>query len=180
MPKIKETELAIRRPDAYLARAVKPTTKFSLILHPDGTDTLYCVTCESTIGPEDGNYGIGDPCPVCNTAHQQIRSRSRPAPIARRTELVVNNGARGQAIQVRAKEIMVAGKYRMVDPYQLMAMIKNVTQSIGEYKGMDNMFGDMVVGGFRKIRRDMVAQLEENFRIRWSLDDSGVSTFVLM
>jgi hypothetical protein len=86
----------------------------------------------------------------------------------------------GITVRVSPKEIMVGRNYRMVDPQELISMIRNITQSIGEYKAMNNAYGDFVIGGMRKIRRDIVAQLESNFRIHWRLDDDGNSIFYLL
>jgi hypothetical protein len=104
---------------------------------------------------------------------------STPAPVARQDTITVSNGFRGQEIRVRAKQINVDGHLHMVDPYQLMGMIKNVTQTIGKYKNMQTLYGDLVVTGLRKVRRDMVSHLESNFRIHWGLDEQSVSMFYM-
>lgn len=85
----------------------------------------------------------------------------------------------GAIVQVRSKEVMVAGKKINLDPYQLIRMIKQVTQTIGEYKGQDNPYALYVVKGMRKIRADMVSDLEHNFRIHWQVGDDGTSVFFM-
>ena len=100
-------------------------------------------------------------------------------------DLVIYNGnplakrGGGAVVQVRAKEIMVAGKKVTLDPYQLIRMIKQVTQTIGEYKGQNNPYALYVVKGMRKIRCDMVSDLEHNFRINWQVGDDGTSVFYM-
>jgi hypothetical protein len=90
------------------------------------------------------------------------------------------NSRRTSAIQVRAKPIKIAGKVYNIDPHQLIRMIKNVTQSIGEYKSKDNPYADYVVGALRKARSDMVNDLEHHFRIHWEVDEStGRSQFYM-
>lgn len=95
------------------------------------------------------------------------------------TEITVTNGVRGHIVQVRPKEISCGGQKRHVDPYQLMGMIKSITQTIGEYKNLDNAFADFATSGLRKTRRDMVSQLEEHFKIHWAIGEDGRSVFYL-
>ena len=97
---------------------------------------------------------------------------------AKVSDIYVTNGYKGQAIQVRGKKVNINGNERVVDPYELMGMIKNVTQTIGEYKNMNNAYGDFVIVGLRKIRRDMVSMLKSNFNIHWGLDEGKTIFFM--
>jgi hypothetical protein len=91
--------------------------------------------------------------------------------------VIITGNRGGLTVRFQPREIMVGQTPRTVDPYELMALVKNLTQSIGEYKAMNNAYGDFLVGGLRKTRRDVVAQLESTFRIHWGLDADGNSVF---
>lgn len=81
-------------------------------------------------------------------------------------------------VQVRSKELMVAGKKRKVDPYQLIRLIKRVTQNIGEYKDNEDVYSAVIIGALRKARGDLVGILEEEFHIHWQIDETtGHSVF---
>ncbi len=83
-------------------------------------------------------------------------------------------------VQVRSKELMVAGKKRKVDPYQLIRIIKRVTQNIGEYKGYEDVYSSVIVGALRKARGDLVNILEDEFHIHWQINaDTGESVFYM-
>ncbi len=59
-------------------------------------------------------------------------------------------------------------------------MIKQVTQTIGEYKDRDNPYSGYVIGALRKARSDMVTDLESHFNIHWEIDEhSGKSIFYM-
>lgn len=60
---------------------------------------------------------------------------------------------------------------------ELCRMIKNVTQTIGEYKGQKNPYSHIIVGALRKARRDLVTTLETEFRISYYIGDEGQSIF---
>ena len=93
---------------------------------------------------------------------------------------VANYKPKGEMVQVRAKPLKIAGKTYNVDPRQLIRMIKQVTQTIGEYKDKDNPYGSYVVGALRKARSDMVSDLEHHFSIHWEIDEaSGRSIFYM-
>ena len=115
--------------------------------------------------------------------HEQslpARESNVPVVVSATESITVTNGARGgQIVRVRAREMSICGNKRMVDPYELMRMIKNVTQTIGEYKDSDNAFGDFVVTAMRKARQDMVSRLSETFHIHWGIDDNGKTYFFM-
>lgn len=86
----------------------------------------------------------------------------------------------GSVVQVRPKSLKIGGKVYNVDPHQLIRMIKQVTQTIGEYKDKDNPYAGYVVGALRKARADMVSDLEHHFNIHWQIDEaSGRSIFYM-
>lgn len=81
-------------------------------------------------------------------------------------------------VQFQRKAITINGQTRDISAEQLMGMIKNITQTIGEYKKMDNPMKDYVIPGLRKIRRDMVNDLEHHFHIHWKIEEpSGECIF---
>ena len=86
----------------------------------------------------------------------------------------------GTAVQVRAKPLKINGKVYDVDPKQLIRMIKQITQTIGEYKERDNVYSGYVVSALRKCRSDMISDLEQHFHIHWEIDEaSGRSIFYM-
>ncbi len=70
----------------------------------------------------------------------------------------------------RSKSIVIDGQSYDVNPNTLIAMIKNVTQTIGEYKQQKSAYSAFIIASLRKARRDMVAVLESKFHINWTLD----------
>jgi len=87
---------------------------------------------------------------------------------------------RGEMVQVRPKSLKIGGKVYEVDPRQLIRMIKQVTQTIGEYKDRENPYAGYVIGALRKARNDMVSDLETHFNIQWEIDEhSGRSIFYM-
>jgi len=102
------------------------------------------------------------------------------------TDIVIHKGnpiAKKPAnalVQVRSKELMIAGQKRKVDPYQLIRMIKRVTQNIGEYKDSDDVYSALICGALRKARGDLVTILESEFHIHWQINqDTGESVFFM-
>jgi hypothetical protein len=97
-------------------------------------------------------------------------------------DIVIHNGPRtgGAIVQVRSKMMTVAGKKVNVDPYQLIRLIKRVTQNIGEYKQHEDVYGAVIIGALRKARGDLVNILEDEFHIHWQISpDTGESTFYM-
>lgn len=83
-------------------------------------------------------------------------------------------------IKINNKDVVINGKKESVDPYQLMGLIKNVTQTIGEYKIHNNVFSYAIIVGLRKSRRELVTKLEEIFGIHWKIDKlTGESIFFI-
>jgi hypothetical protein len=74
------------------------------------------------------------------------------------------------------KEIMINKEKHQVDAYQLIRMIRNVTQQIGEYKNVEHTYAAYVIPSLRKARNDMASDLVKHFGIHWSLED-GNSVF---
>jgi hypothetical protein len=78
------------------------------------------------------------------------------------------------------KVITISGKEHKVDPRQLIRMIKNITQTIGEYKSQDNPYSAYVTSALRKARNDIASDLENSFSIHFSIDENtGKSQFTL-
>lgn len=98
-----------------------------------------------------------------------------------RNDIVIRHGGAGGAIvQVRSREIVIAGEKRRVDPYQLIRIIKRVTQNIGEYKSAEDIYGKIIIGALRKARGDLVNILEDSFGIHWQIDErTGASVFYM-
>ena len=101
--------------------------------------------------------------------------------IQRNNDIVIHQGGRGGAIvQVRSKEVMIAGVKRRVDPYQLIRCIRRVTQNIGEYKMMEDIYSAIIIGALRKGRGDLVSILENEFSIHWQIEENtGASSFYM-
>jgi len=72
-----------------------------------------------------------------------------------------------------------ADTYKNVDPREIIRAVKYITQSIGEYKRQDNLQSSYIVPALRKSRAQMVADLEQHFKISWQVNpDTGQSEFV--
>lgn len=79
--------------------------------------------------------------------------------------------------KTKTKEIIISGKKCVVDAEQLIRMVKQVCQSIGEHKNFDNAYANYIVPALRKSRSDIVSDLEHHFGIHWKLDNEGNSVF---
>jgi len=98
----------------------------------------------------------------------------------RRNDIEIRRGRSGAIVQVRSREIVIAGEKRKVDPYQLIRIIKRVTQNIGEYKSAEDIYGKIIIGALRKARGDLVNILEDSFGIHWQIDErTGASVFYM-
>lgn len=94
------------------------------------------------------------------------------------TDLILKRN--GSIVQVRTKELIIAGKKQKVDPHQLIRMIKRVTQNIGEYKSCEDVYSSVIVTALRKARGDLVSILETEFNIHWEINqDTGESNFFM-
>ena len=87
------------------------------------------------------------------------------------------SNVRGNLSHIRPKQIRKFGELVYLDPELLMRMIRRVTQNIGEYNDVDNVYAKYIVPALRKARGDMVSDLETHFRIHWRLDEQGRSDF---
>lgn len=83
----------------------------------------------------------------------------------------------GTNVTFRSKKITINGKSFEIDPRSLIRMIKQTTQSIGEYKDQDNPYSAFIISALRKTRADMVSALENKFGIYWQIGTSGESVF---
>jgi hypothetical protein len=98
----------------------------------------------------------------------------------RKASGIALSGSRGAVVQVRSKSLKISGEVYEVDPRTLIRMIKQVTQTIGEYKDKNNPYAAYVVSALRKARSDMVSDLEHHFRINWEIDEAtGKSIFYM-
>ena len=83
----------------------------------------------------------------------------------------------GTVIEHRAKPIKVSDAEYLIDHESLCRAVKQITQTIGEYKRMDNAYSHYVIPAMRKARSDMVSDLESHFGIHWEIDENGRSRF---
>ena len=80
----------------------------------------------------------------------------------------------------RKKEMIIKGKKFSVDARALMRMIKNITQTIGEYKRTNNPLAEYAISALRKSRSDVAADLENTFHIYMTIDkETGETIFSL-
>jgi len=100
-----------------------------------------------------------------------------PAPAKQTPPVVIEQ--RTQMVEVRRSTavVRVMGENFEIDPSQFIRMIRQITQTIGEYKAMDNVYGRYVIPALRKARSDMVSDLENKFGIHWEIDSNGNSRF---
>lgn len=116
---------------------------------------------------------------LINTVRGGLVSSKIEQPVVDNSDIVISNGNHGGAvITVRPKQISVNGKTFNIDPYQLIRMIKNITQTIGEYKSQESPYAAYVVNSLRKTRASMCDDLTHHFRIHWEIDEkTGKSKF---
>ncbi len=85
---------------------------------------------------------------------------------------------RDNVIQIRRREIQIDGKKHQADMYQLITMIKQVTQMIGDYKKENGLLGEYMISALRKARASMVSDLQTNFHVNWQINkQTGDSEF---
>lgn len=92
----------------------------------------------------------------------------------------VNVYQRGAMVEIRreVQRVKINGEYVDIDAPQLIRMIKQITQTIGEHKRTDNAYGLFVIPALRKARSDMVSSLEHIFGIHWEINrHTGESRF---
>ena len=118
----------------------------------------------------DNRWAIKDPQPQTQAAVPVVIPKTR-------SSIVVEERKQMVEVQRQTKMIQVGGEYFCFDAAQMMRMIKNTTQTIGEYKRMDNGMSRYVVPALRKSRSDMVSDLENHFGVHWECDDKGKSRF---
>lgn len=111
----------------------------------------------------------------------KVEEKKGLASVKKKNDIVVHKGNNigNNIVQVRSKEIVIAGEKHKVDPYQLIRMIKRVTQNIGEYKLTEDVYSAVIVGALRKARGDLVGILEKDFNIHWQIGDDGTSVFYM-
>lgn len=94
----------------------------------------------------------------------------------RRNEIAINLG--GSVVRIPRQDIMLDDKRYSTDPNELISMIKQITQMVGDYRKENTIFGAFMIHGLRKVRASMVATLQQHFKISWSIDKAtGESVF---
>ncbi len=98
---------------------------------------------------------------------------------AQRTELATPVNGAG-SLASRRKLVTVAGKQHELDHEALIRMVRQVTQTIGEYAGQETTYAAYIANALRKARADMVSDLEHYFGVHWRIDEAtGKSVFYL-
>jgi hypothetical protein len=105
----------------------------------------------------------------------KVEEKKGLASVKKKNDIVIRKG--NNIVQIKAKEIIIAGERHKVDPYQLIRMIRRVTQNIGEYKLTEDVYSAVITGALRKARGDLVGILEKDFNIHWQIGDDGTSIF---
>ncbi|MDE2104738.1 MAG: hypothetical protein KGL39_46305 [Patescibacteria group bacterium] len=91
--------------------------------------------------------------------------------IANKTKAGLIVGKTASPIQSSKKTISVAGHPFRVDHESLIRMIRQVTQTIGEYREQDTPYAAYIVNALRKARADMASDLEHFFGVHWRIDE---------
>jgi len=86
---------------------------------------------------------------------------------------------KGNAIVVKkvSKIVSVSGKKFDMNPLELVRMIRNVTQQIGDHKRNGNAYSAYLLPQLRTTRNQMVADLERYFGVSHVISDEGKSIF---
>lgn len=109
--------------------------------------------------------------PAVKEIKQEIAAR-KPS-----SEVVVRPAKR-DLVEYRPRTIMIGKEPVRIDAKTLIRGIKQITQTIGEYKNSETAYAKFVIPGLRKVRSDMVSELEHHFGIHWEIDErSGQSVF---
>lgn len=88
------------------------------------------------------------------------------------------SGAQVGRLVAKKRPVTVAGKQYQLDYESLVRMVRQVTQTIGEYNGQESAYAAYVVAALRKARADMVSDLEHYFGVHWRIDEAtGKSVF---
>ena len=115
------------------------------------------------------------------TMNRLVRITNQPgtslATVADETPLVEMRSGGGRSLAFRVKTVRIGGEEHALDAQNMMRMIRRITQSIGEYKAMNNAYAGYVVPSLRKCRGDMVADLEEHFGIHFEITAEGKTVF---
>ena len=83
-------------------------------------------------------------------------------------------------IRSQKKSVSIAGQTFNTDHEALIGMIRQVTQTIGEYTEQSTLYASYMVRSLRKARADMVSDLETHFGIHWRIDEeTGKSVFYI-
>jgi len=110
----------------------------------------------------------------------KVVRRTRGSVIQRRTSkggnLVKRRNTTMAAVRQEYKTISIGGQNFDIDAPTFIRMIKQITQAIGEYKRMDNVYSRYIIPSLRKSRSDMLSDLEQHFHVKWEIVD-GQSVF---
>ncbi len=99
---------------------------------------------------------------------------------AQRAELAAPVSGEAGSLVSRRKLVTVAGKQHELDHEALIRMVRQVTQTIGEYASQETTYAAYIANALRKARADMVSDLEHYFGVHWRIDEAtGKSVFYL-
>jgi hypothetical protein len=111
-------------------------------------------------------------------AKPEQRKVSRDIAVRKPSNSIVVREAKRELVEYRPRTIMIGKEEVKINFKQLIRGIKQVTQTIGEYKNSETPYAKFVIHGLRKVRSDMVSELEHHFGIHWEIDEqSGQSVF---
>lgn len=88
-------------------------------------------------------------------------------------EIQLKRSSSSGMIKSVKKSIAINKEIHLLDAYDLIRMIRNLTQQIGELKNTDNAYAAFVGPGFRQARQQMATSLSKHFGIHWSLEDGN-------
>jgi hypothetical protein len=93
------------------------------------------------------------------------------------TDVVIHQKNKSSLVQFRTRKVKIDDELFDMSAQEMIRMIKEITQTIGEYKGKENPCARYAIHALRKSRSEVVSDLEHYFKITWQLDNSGNSTF---
>lgn len=144
----------------------------------------YEVNQPQEFAEEDSVEEEEEPVVVQKTKNQLVPVKKNQVARQPGNSLIIHRGTSvapriGQAlVRVTSREIAIGKEKVKVDPYQLMRIIKRLTQNIGEYKESETPHAKYIVTALRKCRGDAVSDLEHYFHIHWQIDEeTGQSVF---
>lgn len=111
---------------------------------------------------------------IAKKAGTELAANPQDRPIT----VAAGNGSLATPITSTRKTVVVAGEQHKMDHEALIRMIRQLTQTIGEYRGQETPYAAYIVNALRKVRADMASDLEHYFSVHWRIDDAtGKSVF---